>query len=198
LIIKKIRRTQQLSLKYIKPSVIARTILGAKKEENLLPKGLTTLIPNDGDAYLAATGTSESIVELQGLLRLLDVPARKITVKTRLLRRPSEGTVAQTLAAFSMTLENNNTELITLFIEEERVDLSITGHINGDSSISWLVLYDLEGEKQKKSYKRRKTNISYLSLTHPELSISSEIKDIQGLVLLPPGDHLEITLVSIK
>jgi hypothetical protein len=215
---KKILKTQQISLKYIKPTTLSRLFFGAKKEEILVPKDLTTLIPNDGDACLVAMGTPESIEELKNLVRLLDVEPTVISAKVRLLQRTTDSNQATTLAQFSLSLINNTPTVMDLLLEGEHLNLSFTAHVSGDASVSWSIVTksaEMEGTEGLKLYRRQKHGVIYLCFKSPSPSLkdmlnslgkgsntqnflrSIEGKDIQNGALLPPGGYIEVTLVKI-
>jgi hypothetical protein len=196
-------KTQQLSIKHVKPSFVVRQLFGTKKEENSLPKGLTTLVPNDGDGSLIVMGTPASIEELQTIVRLLDVQAKVVTAKMRLLQRTSSNKQASVLAEFSLNLANNATNEMNLLLESKRVFLSITAHLNGDNTISWLTERELEKEARVKAMQRQKRGTAYVCLSDPSIERRTflqtlESKNIQEGALLPPGDYLEVTPTQIK
>jgi hypothetical protein len=196
-------KIQQLSVKYVKPSYIARQLVGTKKEDTLVPKGLTTLIPSDGDLSLVVSGTPESIEEIKTIVRLMDVQAKVVTAKMRLLQRTSSNKQATVLAEFSLNLANNAVNEMNLLLEGKRVFLSITAHLNGDNSISWFAERALEGESRVKSTQRQKRGTGYICLSDSSTERRTflqtlENKNIQEGALLPPGDYLEVTPTQIK
>jgi hypothetical protein len=216
---RKIIKTQQISLKYIKPTVLSRLFFGTKKEEILIPKGVTTIVPSDGDASLTVVGTPEGIDELKSMIRLLDVEPAVISAKVRLLERAASSKQATISAQFSLNLLNNTPTVADLLIDGEHLNLSFTAHVNGDSSVSWSIVTkyaEIESTDGLKLYQRQRYGTIYLCFKSPSPSLedmlnslgkgssiqgflkSIEGKDIQDGALLPPGSYIEITLTKVS
>ena len=169
----------------------------------MIPKGLTLLVPSDVESSLTVAGTPESISDLKTLLRLLDVQAKEVTAKVRLIRRTSESKEVLELAQFSLATTNNNPSENPLFVEGKSRSLTLTPHINGDNTISWLVEVEQEGEKRERFYHRIKQLTYYIALNdiseeRNNYLKTQEGKELQGGAMLPPGDYLEITLTNAK
>jgi hypothetical protein len=185
------KMTDKITIKYVKPSLLIRQLFGAKKEESSLPKGLTTIFPNDGESSLVATGTPESVEELKSLIRLLDVQAKVVTAKMRLLERTSATKQATVWAEFSLSLANNATTEMNLLLGGKRMILAVTAHLNGDNTITWFAEREMEGEKRQKATQRQRRGTAYVCLSDTSTERRTflqafESKNIQQGALLPP------------
>jgi hypothetical protein len=198
------KKTQQIPLKYMKPTALSRLLFGTKKDDYLIPKGITTLVPSDGEAVLAVEGTPESIEELKSLIRLLDIEPTPVVAKIRLLRRTSDSKQAIVLADFFIKTTNNAPAALDLLVMGERMHLSFTPHANNDISVGWSVESQKGEAKTQQVYQRQRVKTLYYPIVEEPLKLtiqsylkSVEGKDMQDGALLPPGDYIELTMIQI-
>lgn len=138
-------QNRRIRLRYMTPSTFITVLRSFSAESpNLVPKGVTSLGPDDLNHGLLVKADEDGMAKLEELIRLMDVPNSSIRFVLRLMRTTDNPRSApQVLATAVGETRNNNPRHMPVLAEGKFADLTVTPHVNGDGSISVAVEMDL-------------------------------------------------------
>lgn len=211
-------RTQRFALKYLSaveveqlllPSLVPAAIeagggLSPKAKPGVLPAGIVAFAADPQTASLAATGTPDALNQLQKIIRLLDIPRRRINWSITAITQDDKLRAAAALPEldnleaerivrdaetrgllqYRSELAGANSQPVRLLTRngvDDRGFISLQARVNGDQTITLL----LQGSDSKLSLARRvPSNSSVLLAPKGDTALLVRVQ------LLPPP-HLD-------
>lgn len=119
--------TQTFALKYTTPAAVASMLSDDTKL--MLPDGIDSMTLELKKSALTFAGTPEALEQVGSLLKLLDVPTKKVKVTLRIVQGQKQATV-------STEAKNNKRCQVA---DPGRYEFTLMPHINGDGSVSLAI-----------------------------------------------------------
>ncbi len=129
-------RTERIALRFVSPSEVVAALKASAA--GALPPGAVELTPDDRDNTLSVRGSDAAIAKVKELVALLDVPARTVRVKLRVVRAwfVDDGKMQEdTLGTPVITTINNRTAAVSVS-GRGGYTVALTPRVNGDDSIT--------------------------------------------------------------
>jgi hypothetical protein len=167
-------RTERISLRYLSANEAEQLLLpapspdgkGGVGERSVLPSGIVALAQDPQTASLTVSGTAEALDELKQIVRLIDVPRKRLrwtvtalkpdgVLKAAAAKPETDSVEIERLAReaekrggmlFRTELDGANGRAVRLFTQEAQCqrNLTLQGRVNGDRSITVMLSPSVE------------------------------------------------------